>query len=67
MHIHGTADAMIHVSSAFDGGNIEVVSANKADDIQLRIQKDNASEFFQWFCSKRSSDTKLIGSLFNGD
>ena len=45
----GTVDVMIHVSSAFDGGNIEVVSANKADDIQLRIRKDNASEFFQWF------------------
>lgn len=40
---------MIQISSAFDGGNIELVSADRADDIQLRIRKDTASDFSQWF------------------
>lgn len=40
---------MIQISSAFDSGNIDVVSANEPDDIQVRIRKDTASDFFQWF------------------
>lgn len=40
---------MIQISSAFDGGNIEPVSVGRTDDIQLRIRKDTASDFFQWF------------------
>ncbi|HAA93059.1 MAG: hypothetical protein CMM48_09245 [Rhodospirillaceae bacterium] len=39
----------MQISSAFDSGNIEVVSAERADDVQLRIRRDTASDFFQWF------------------
>ena len=45
---------MIQISSAFDGGNAEVVKADRTDDIQLRIRKDSASDFFQWFYFKLS-------------
>ncbi|SCK30374.1 M14-type cytosolic carboxypeptidase [Vogesella sp. LIG4] len=37
------------ISCNFDAGSIEVVSATGFDDIQLRIRKDNASDFAQWF------------------
>ncbi len=40
---------MIKVSSQFDAGNIEVVSTENLADIQLKIRKDNQSDFFQWF------------------
>lgn len=40
---------MIQISSRFDSGNIEVVAADRADDIRLRIVKDGAADFFQWF------------------
>jgi hypothetical protein len=39
---------MIAISSAFDGGNIEVVSLQDAT-ARLRIRKDNAADFSQWF------------------
>lgn len=39
----------MQISSNFDGGNIEVVSAAKRTDLQVRIRPDNESEFFQWF------------------
>ena len=38
-----------HISSKFDSGNIEVVSADKPDDIHLRIRADSNAEFLQWF------------------
>jgi murein tripeptide amidase MpaA len=37
------------ISTAFDSGNIEVISADSAENIRLRIRKDNQSEFYQWF------------------
>lgn len=40
---------MIRISSHFDAGSIEVVSADTADNIILKIRKDNAAEFAQWF------------------
>ena len=40
---------MIHISSAFDSGNIKVIDASAPADIQLEIKPDNASDFFQWF------------------
>ena len=40
---------MITISSNFDSGNIEVVDASNPDNIQLKIRKDNNSDFFQWF------------------
>ena len=40
---------MIQVSSRFDSGNIEVVSAEDPSGVRLRIVKDGAADFFQWF------------------
>lgn len=40
---------MIHISSQFDGGNIEVVDASNPNDVRLTIRKDGQSDFFQWF------------------
>ena len=37
------------ISSAFDGGNINCVSADSPGDIRLEIVKDNQSDFYQWF------------------
>ncbi|GHD72185.1 M14-type cytosolic carboxypeptidase [Vogesella fluminis] len=37
------------ISSNFDAGSIEVIALNNFEDIQLRIRKDNASDFAQWF------------------
>ncbi|GAA5216230.1 M14-type cytosolic carboxypeptidase [Corallincola platygyrae] len=37
------------ISSQFDGGSIEVVSCESPDNIQVKIPKDNQSEFYQWF------------------
>lgn len=39
----------LHISAAFDGGNITVESADDAGDIRLAIRPDNASHFYQWF------------------
>jgi murein tripeptide amidase MpaA len=36
------------ISSAFDGGNINLVALN-GDRVDLEIRRDNQSEFFQWF------------------
>lgn len=40
---------MIKISSNFDSGNIEVVSASNPTEIRLNIRKDHNSEFYQWF------------------
>ena len=41
---------MITISSQFDSGAIEVLHAEDANDIQLRIRKDNAADdIAQWF------------------
>ncbi len=39
----------MHISSNFDGGNIECLSLEDPSDIQLNICADKDSEFFQWF------------------
>ncbi|RUO81283.1 hypothetical protein CWI84_00535 [Idiomarina tyrosinivorans] len=39
----------MQISAQFDSGNIEVVKADTADDIRLRIKKDHQSDFYQWF------------------
>ncbi len=39
----------LHITSAFDGGNIIVHSAKDPDNIRLAIRPDNASDFYQWF------------------
>ncbi|HOP05373.1 MAG TPA: M14-type cytosolic carboxypeptidase [Tenuifilaceae bacterium] len=37
------------ISSNFDSGNIEIISAEKHDNIRLKIRKDTYSDTFQWF------------------
>jgi murein tripeptide amidase MpaA len=37
------------ISSAFDSGNIKVINASNPNDIQLEINKDHMSDFYQWF------------------
>ncbi len=39
----------LSISSSFDAGNIEVVSLEHPENIQLKIEKDSNSEFLQWF------------------
>jgi len=39
----------MQISANFDSGNINVVSTDSPQDIQLNIEKDHQSEFFQWF------------------
>ncbi len=40
---------MLHISSAFDAGNIKVLDASDPQDIRLEINTDNGSDFYQWF------------------
>lgn len=37
------------IFSNFESGNIRIVKAEQPDDIRLQINKDNQSEFYQWF------------------
>lgn len=39
----------IKISQNFDGGAIEIVRAERADDIALNIRKDSHADFSQWF------------------
>ncbi|TCS60906.1 M14 family metallopeptidase [Varunaivibrio sulfuroxidans] len=39
----------MHISSAFDGGNIHCLHCTDPSDIQLEINRDNGSDFYQWF------------------
>jgi len=39
----------MHISDHFDGGAIEVVRADRADDICLRLRTDNVADIRQWF------------------
>lgn len=39
----------LNITSAFDSGAIEVVSADRAHDVQLNIRADSHAEFRQWF------------------
>jgi murein tripeptide amidase MpaA len=45
----------IVVTSNFDSGNINVICADSPDNIQLSINKDNQSDFYQWFHFKLHS------------
>ncbi|MFY8275161.1 M14 family metallopeptidase [Pseudoalteromonas sp. SSDWG2] len=37
------------ITSNFDSGNINVIACENPMDIQLEINKDNQSDFYQWF------------------
>lgn len=42
------------ISSNFDGGNIHCISINDSGEIKVKIEKDNKSDFHQWFYFKLS-------------
>ena len=44
------------ISDNFDSGNIRVIDARHANNIQLEIKHDNQSEFYQWFHFKLQTD-----------
>jgi len=52
------------ISSNFDSGNIEVVDASDPADVRLRIRKDTAADFFQWF-HFRASGVRGIDCRFS--
>ncbi len=39
----------IRISSQFDSGAIDVISAARADDVRLAIRADSHADFRQWF------------------
>lgn len=39
----------MRISANFDSGNIRVIRQESPDDIELQLNKDNNSEFAQWF------------------
>jgi murein tripeptide amidase MpaA len=45
----GHGKEFMKITANFDSGNISVVKLDKPDDIQLTINKDNLSDFYQWF------------------
>ncbi len=55
------------INSNFDSGNIEVADAADPTDIQLRIRKDNESDFFQWFHFRATgpADTERAFTILN--
>lgn len=40
---------MLKISTQFDGGNIEIVDISDLNNILLKLPKDNAAEYRQWF------------------
>jgi len=51
------------ISSNFDSGNIEVADASDPGNVRLRIRKDTASDFFQWF-HFRASGVRGVDCVF---
>lgn len=53
----------MRISSNFDGGNIHVIDAHSPENIQLSINKDHQSEFYQWFYFKLDSTPFITHTL----
>jgi len=49
----------MQISSNFDSGNIRVIDATQANNIQLEIVKDNQSDFYQWFHFKLHNNERI--------
>lgn len=47
----------ISINSCFDGGNIECLQCDSANNIRLKIKPDAGHEFFQWFYFRLSVDS----------
>lgn len=39
----------MHINSLFDSGNIQVISIESPQNVQLSIKKDHQSDYYQWF------------------
>ena len=46
----------MHITANFDAGNIDVISLEDKEDIQLAIRPDVGEEFFQWFNFRLSGE-----------
>ena len=57
----------MHVSSAFDSGNIEIVGASKTGRVELQIRPDAGGDHFQWFHYRVTGarDVKLAMRIVN--
>ncbi|WP_026375447.1 M14 family metallopeptidase [Aestuariibacter salexigens] len=55
------------ISSNFDSGNIQVIHAQDPQDISLRINKDNQSDFYQWFHFRLDSTPFVEHRITIGD
>jgi murein tripeptide amidase MpaA len=53
----------IEISSNFDSGNIKVINCNSVNNIELEINKDNNSDFFQWFYFRVNSTKRTSHKL----
>ncbi|MDU0355533.1 M14-type cytosolic carboxypeptidase [Paraglaciecola aquimarina] len=53
----------MRISSNFDSGNIQVILADDPNNIQLSIQKDNQSDFYQWFHFKLESSSFISHTI----
>lgn len=49
----------MQISSNFDSGNIKILRAEDPADIQLEINKDNGSDFYQWFHFKLHNNERV--------
>jgi murein tripeptide amidase MpaA len=57
------ADPLMKITSNFDSGNIRVIDARQANNIQLEIVKDNQSDFYQWFHFKLNNTERCEHTL----
>lgn len=53
----------MQISSLFDSGNIRVIRAEQPDDILLAINKDNQSDFYQWFHFRLTGEVNRLHTL----
>ncbi|TYK66884.1 M14 family metallopeptidase [Colwellia echini] len=51
----------MQITDNFDSGNIRVINATDASNIQLEIKHDNQSEFYQWFHFKLQTELNANG------
>ena len=57
----------MQISSLFDSGNIRVIRAEQPDDIMLGINKDNQSDFYQWFHFRLTGEVNRLHTLHISD
>lgn len=53
----------MQITSQFDSGNVSVVSADSPSDIRVRINKDNQSDFYQWFHFRLYSQPSVVHKI----